>query len=290
MNRMTPPIDSALLKTFVVVAETEHITRAAERLHCVQSAVSMQVKRLEESLQVRLFERRGRGIKLTTEGQILLRFAHRMNRLTDEVLVEMGRHLPPGRIRVGATDITMSYMPRVLERIHVHHPMVDIELHCLRSWEALDALDTGDIDLAFVTQHDNRKDARRVTRTPLVWACAAHTDVYLRQPLPLAIFGAGCIYRKTTLTALDQRGIAYRLAYESPSRSGLECAVHAGLAVTVMPKDLITPDLQVLQPAKAGLPHLPMLNTYAFIGRSNQTSTLKAVFRSLFEAVRMRDA
>ncbi len=284
----SPGIDSALLKTFMVVAETEHFTRAAERLNCVQSAVSMQVKRLEESLQVRLFERRGRGIKLTQEGQTLLRFAHRMNRLTDEALVEMGRGIPLGRVRIGATDITMCYMPRVLERLHAHHPMIDIELHCNRSWEALDALNSGDIDIAFVTQHDKRKGARRVSRTPLVWACAAHSDVHLRQPLPLAIFGTGCVYRKASLAALEKCGIEYRLAYESPARSGIECAVQAGLAVTVMPKDLITPDLRVLPAADTGLPHLPLLSTYAFTKPSSHAPTVKAVIELIVEAVRNR--
>ena len=286
MIQNTPAIDSALLKTFAVVAETEHITRAAERLNCVQSAVSMQIKRLEETLQVRLFERRGRGIKLTQEGQILLRFAHRMNRMTDEVLVEMGRRVPPGRVRIGATDITMCYMPRVLERLHANHPMIDVELHCNRSWEALDALEAGEVDLAFVTQHDNQQGGRRVSRTPLVWACAAHTDVHTRDPLPLAIFGPGCIYRKAALAALKKRGMAYRLAYESAARSGLECAVQAGLAVTVVPKDLVTSDLRVLRPTKQGFPPLPVLNTYAFTKPSSRSKTVSAVLELIVEAVR----
>ena len=286
MIQNSPAIDSALLKTFAVVAETEHITRAAERLNCVQSAVSMQIKRLEDTLQVRLFERRGRGIRLTPEGQILLRFAHRMNRMTDEVLVEMGRRLPPGRVRIAATDITMCYMPRVLERLHAHHPMIDVELHCNRSWEALDALDAGDVDLAFVTQHDNRKGGKKVSRSPLVWACATHADVHTRDPLPLAIFGPGCIYRKAALTALKKRGIAYRLAYESAARSGLECAVEAGLAVTVVPSDLVTPNLRVLRPAQDGFPPLPILNTYAFTKSSNHSSSVNAVLNLIVEAVR----
>ncbi|MEM9028141.1 MAG: LysR substrate-binding domain-containing protein [Pseudomonadota bacterium] len=280
-------IDTTLLKTFAVVAETEHFTRAAERLNCVQSAVSMQVKRLEASLQVRLFERQGRGIKLTEEGRTLLRYAHRLNRLTDELLVEMGRLVPPGRIRIGATDITMSYMPQVLERLHAHLPMVDIELRCNRSWEALDALDAGDIDIAFVTQHNKRPGARRVHRTPLVWACATHADVHMRQPLPLAIFGVGCIYRKAALAALDKRGIDYRLAYESPSRSGLECAVEAGLAVTIIANDLLAPHLRVLPASATGLPSLPVLNTYVFTGSSGPSPIIKTVIDRIVEAVRM---
>ena len=287
MHKNAPSIDSALLKTFAVVAETGHFTRAAERLNCVQSAVSMQIKRLEESLQVRLFERRGRSIKLTQEGQILLRFAHRMNRLTDEVLTEIGRQVTSGKVRIGATDITMCYMPQVLEQLHTFYPMIDVELHCDRSWEAIDALDAGDIDIAFVTQHDKRKGARRVSRTPLVWACAASSDVHLRRPLPLAIFGPGCIYRKAALVALDKREICYRLAYESPSRSGLECAVQAGLAVTVLPKNLVSSNFRVLTASRAGFPRLPILNTYAFTAPSGPTPIVNAVVNLMVDAVRV---
>lgn len=277
------PIDSALLRTFAVVAELQHFTRAAERLNCVQSAVSMQIRRLEEMLQVRLFERRGRGIKLTPEGEILLRFAHRMNRMTDEVLVELGRHTSSGQVRIGATDITMCYMPKILEKLHARHPMIDVELRCNRSWEALDALDAGEIDIAFVTQHDKRKGARRVHRTPLVWACAAHSDVDARQPVPLALFGPGCVYRKAALSALDKCGIPYRLAYESPSRAGLECAVSAGLAVTVVPSDLVTGDLRVIQSARGGFPTLPILNAYLFSTPSSRSPSVKAVLGLLTE-------
>ena len=285
MMKADQPIDSALLRTFAVVAEMLHITRAAERLNCVQSAVSMQIRRLEDMLRVRLFERRGRGIKLTPEGEILLRFAHRMNRMTDEVLVELGRHASPGQVRIGATDITMCYMPKVLETLHARHPMIDVDLHCNRSWEALDALDAGEIDIAFVTQHDNHRGAKRVSRTPLVWACAVHSDVVAHRPVPLAIFGPGCIYRKAALSALDKCGIPYRLAYESPSRSGLECAVGAGLAVTVVPRDLVTDDLRIIQNAKDGFPTLPILNTFVFATPSNRPPSVNAVLDLLIETV-----
>ncbi len=285
MTKTTLPIDSTLLRTFAVVAELQHFTRAAERLNCVQSAVSMQIRRLEEMLQVRLFERRGRGIKLTPEGQILLRFAHRMNRMTDEVLVELGRHMSPGQVRLGTTDITMCYMPKVLEKLHARHPMIDVELRCNRSWEALDALDAGEIDIAFVTQHDNRDGAKRVSRSPLVWACASGSDVDAQRPVPLAIFGPGCIYRKAALSTLDECGIPYRLAYESPSRAGLECAVSAGLAVTVVPNDLVTDDLRILQHTKDGFPALPVLDTFVFATPANRPPSVNAVLSLLNETV-----
>ncbi|MEM9442967.1 MAG: LysR substrate-binding domain-containing protein, partial [Pseudomonadota bacterium] len=99
------------------------------------------------------------------------------------------------------------------------------------------------------------------------------------------IFGPGCIYRKAALSALDEAGIPYRLAYESPSRAGLECAVNAGLAVTVAPKDLVTHDLRVLQNTEDGFPALPILDTFVFATPSNRSPSVNAVLSLLNETV-----
>lgn len=276
MMENSPTLDAGLLRTFSVVAETKHFTRAAERLNCVQSAVSMQIRRLEDSLQVRLLTRGRRGVTLTPEGEILLRHAHRMMRLTDETLTEMGRRSARGRVRVGATDISMCYMPQVLERFHARHPMVDVELRCNRSWEALDALEAGDIDMAFVSQECGRSGGRRVSQSPLVWACATHSDVDERDPVPLALFGPGCIYRKAAIDALEAQGKAFRLAYESPSRAGLDCAVAAGLAVTIVPMDYLRDTLRIVRSGPDGFPGLPVLKTYLFVNAVDGSGPVKA--------------
>jgi DNA-binding transcriptional LysR family regulator len=285
MMETAPTIDAGLLRTFSVVAETRHFTRAAERLNCVQSAVSMQIRRLEDRLQVRLLDRSKRGVKLTPEGEILLRHAHRITRLTDETLTEMGRRGASGRVRVGATDISMCYMPRVLERFHARHPMVDVELRCNRSWEALDALEAGEIDMAFVSQVCGRSGGAEVSRSPLVWACATHSEVDERDPVPLALFGPGCIYRKAAIDALEAVGKKFRLAYESPSRAGLDCAVGAGLAVTIVPMDYLDDRLRVVPAAPGGFPDLPVLKTYLFGAGSNQSAPAKAFAALLAETM-----
>jgi DNA-binding transcriptional LysR family regulator len=280
-----PTIDAGLLRTFSVVAETRHFTRAAERLNCVQSAVSMQIRRLEDRLQVRLLDRGKRGVRLTPEGEILLRHARRMTRLTDETLIEMGRRGAGGRVRIGATDISMCYMPRILERFHARHPMVDVELRCNRSWEALDALEDGEIDIAFVSQECGRTGGELVSQSPLVWACALHAVIDERDPVPLALFGPGCIYRKAAIDALEARGKEYRLAYESPSRAGLDCAVAAGLAVTTVPMDYLDATLRIVPATKEGFPELPVLKTYLFGTGSDRSATVRAFSSVLVETM-----
>jgi len=278
-------INTDLLRTFAVVAETRHFTGAAQRLNSSQSAVSMQIQRLEDSLQVRLLERTKRDVRVTAEGEILLRYAHRVMRLTDETLTEMGRHTTAGKVRVGATDMTMCYLPKILQKFYVLHPTVDVELHCSRSWDALDALDAGDIDIAFVTQCCGRTRGKLITESPLVWACAVHSDVDECDPVPLAVFGPGCVYRKSIIEALGASGKAFRLAYESPSRAGLDCAVDAGLAVTTIPRDCLTDNLRIIETGRGDFPTLPILKTYLFGASSEQPMATKAFSELLVQTL-----
>jgi len=278
-------INTDLLRTFTVVAETRHFTGAAQRLNSSQSAVSMQIQRLEDSLQVKLLERTKRDVSVTAEGEILLRYAHRVMRLTDEALTEMGRRVTAGKVRIGATDMTMSYLPKVLQQFYIRHPTIDIELRCNRSWETLDALDAGDIDIAFVTQCCGRARGELITESPLVWACAIHSDVDDLNPVPLAVFGPGCIYRKAIIEALETNGKAFRLAYESPSRAGLDSAVNAGLAVTTIPRNCITDNLRIIEPSRGSFPTLPSLKTYLFGASRDRPMAVKVFSELLVETL-----
>ena len=199
MNNGLQEIDTALLRTLTVVAETRHFTRAAEKLNCVQSAVSMQIKRLEDIMQVRLFDRTNRRVELTRDGEIALRYARRVLRLTDETLAELGHESVSGRVRLATTDMAIRFVPAVLERFAREHPLVEIELLCMASRGALEALEGGDADLAFVTQRCGRSGGRLVKTTPLVWVGAHDSDIADVRPLPVALFGPECIYRDAAI-------------------------------------------------------------------------------------------
>ncbi|MDF2369141.1 LysR family transcriptional regulator [Sneathiella sp.] len=274
-----------LLRAFVAVADTKHFTRAAERLNCVQSAVSMQIQRLEDSLDTRLLERSKRQVRLTEEGKILLRYAERILQLKEQAVAEIGHQSLPGRVRIGATDWSMPYLPEVLKRLGQKYPKLDVELQCGRSWDALDALEAGKLDLAFVTQKCGRKGGKRISHSPLTWAVVSSSNVEELDPVPLALFGPGCIYRTAAIDALETAGKPYRFAYESPDRAGLECAVSAGLAVTVVPEDCLTENLRVLPPSAGGFPPLPTFNTFLFGATPRQPAAVKAFADLLTETV-----
>lgn len=262
---MLTTLDLDLLRTFVAVAETRHFTRASQRLNCVQSAVSMQIKRLETALDTRLFERSRRHVRLTGEGEVLLGYARRMLRMNEEALVSIGRPSVHGRVRLAATDNSMLFVPDVLPGFARDYPLVEVELGCVRSWEALESLEAGEADIALVTQCCDRDGGRTVHAEPLVWAVARGSCAHELDPVPLAIFAPGCIYREAALMALEAAGRRWRHAYSSPSRAGLDAACEAGLAVTILPASRVGPNLKVLD-ENAGFPALPTFELMLFQG------------------------
>ncbi len=278
-----------LLRGFCAVAETRNFTRAAERLGRVQSAVSGQIKRLEDVVGTRLFDRNRRSVKLTPEGALLLGYAHRILRLNDAALAELGQPAMAGRIRLGVTDTSNCYIPGWLARFAAACPRVQLEIRCLRSWEALDALEAGELDLAVVSQPCGRDGGLSVWREPLVWALARGSVVDDEDPLPLAIFAPGCVYRQAALDALDACGRAWRIAYSSPSRDGLRIAVAAGLAVTVAPESTLNATMRRLGPAE-GFPALPEIEILLFTAQQASSGPANMLAAVIAGAAKARSA
>lgn len=279
---MQADLDIDLLRSFSVVAETRHFTRAAERLNCAQSAVSMQIKRLEELIGARLFDRTKRSVKLTADGEMLRRYATRILRLNEETLAAFGTAGLQGRLRLGATDTSMCFLPPILARFAQRHPLIELEIRCDRSWEALDALESGEIDIALVTQPCGRGGGTVIHREPLSWATARNAAGETIDPLPLALFGPGCIYREAAIAALDDAGRAWRHAYNSASRDGLDVAVDAGLAVTIVPERAMKPNWRPLG-QKQGFPALDDMELLLFRAREEPKLSAAALADTIVE-------
>lgn len=253
---MKPDLDLDLLRAFVTVAETRSFTRAARQLGRVQSAVSMQIKRLEDVVGQRLFTRNHRNVALSSEGEVLLAYARRMLLLNEEALSDLGRSAVEGTVRLGSADTAAIFLPGVLARFARTYPRTQLEVRCDRSWHLLDALEAGDLDLALVTQDCGRSGGRVVRREPLVWACAQGHRVHREDPLPVALFAQGCFYRKLAMERLDAAGRDWRVAYSSTSVTGVQAAALTGLAVAVLARSTLVRGLRPLGPDE-GLPALP---------------------------------
>lgn len=270
-----PSIDTELLRSFVAIADHGGFTRAAEAVNRTQSAVSMQMKRLEEDvLQRPLFERSGRQVRLTAEGQVLLGYARRILKLHGEVITTLRQPHMVGAVRIGTPDdYVMRFLPGILARFAQAYPLVQVEVHCEPSGQLLGRKD---LDLTIVTREPGTEIGQLLRQERFVWAEAAGFDLHQQRPIPLAMFNSGCFCRAWVCNALEAAEIDYRIAYTSPSLSAIMALVGAGLAVTAQLQSLIPTDLRILGEAE-GLPPLPLSSIVLLRNAQTQSPVTEAL-------------
>ncbi|MFM9270092.1 LysR family transcriptional regulator [Halomonas elongata] len=254
-----PLLDTDVLRSFVAIAESGSFTRAANHVFRTPSALSMQIKRLEETLGQSLFVREARQVRLTPEGEMLLGYSRRLLRLNEEAVTQFLTPSLEGTVRFGTPDdVGSRILPRVLSQFARSHPAVQVDVMVGRSIELLERLDKGELDLVLATAGNEGFPADRgevVHTEPLVWAGREGGVALERSPLPLAMANHGCAWRRMALSALDDAGLAYRIAYISENCSGQEAALLADLAVAPLPRNLVRAPLSALGD-ESGLPPL----------------------------------
>ena len=282
------PID--LLKTFLAIIDTGGFTNAGQVVHRTQSAISMQIKRLEETVGQPLFERSGRSFTLTAEGELLAPYARRMLKLHEEAVSAMIQPEMVGQLRIGTPDdYALQFLPGILAQFARAYPRVQVTVRCEPSSHLAPALANGEMDLTLLTGDIYRDMGDVVRNEPLVWAASAHHLVHEETPLPLAMFQSDCVFRKYAFQSLDSIGRAYRVAYQSASTAGILAAVSAGLAVTVIASSVIPPEIRTLGPEE-GLPPLPVtpIVLATVSGKKSTVATTMAKFiREGFQSERL---
>ncbi|WPO98811.1 LysR family transcriptional regulator [Pseudomonas sp. HR96] len=278
-------IDSEVLRTFVAIADHGGFTRAGESVNRTQSAVSMQMKRLEEDiLQRRLFERDGRQVRLTAEGQILLGYARRILKLHSEVFTTLREPHMVGTVRIGTPDdYAMRFLPGILSGFAQAFPLVQVEVHCESSRQLLQRQD---LDLTIVTREPGHDVGQLLRQERFVWAEAAGFYPHEQSPMPLAMFNNDCFCRAWACNALDAEQKPYRVAYSSPSLSAIMAVVSVGLAVTAQLQSLIPADMRVLGAAE-GLPLLPVANIMLLRNPATQSSMTETLAEHIAEGFRL---
>ena len=258
MTTPLPPFDFDLLRTFVAVVDNAGFTRAAERVGRTQSTVSLQIKKLEDGLGKRVFERDGRDLLLTPDGEILLNFARQLLHLADEARSRLLEPDVEGTVRLGTPeDFATVYLPDVLARFARAHPRVALEVNCNFSFNLLEGFSKGEYDLVLVKREpQGPAGGIAVWRDVLVWVGGPKLVLDAGQPIPLVLAPAPDVYRKRALAALQAAKLDWRIVYTSPSSEGLQAAVRAGLGVTVLSKDMV-PEGLMLWGAEHSLPVMP---------------------------------
>ncbi len=274
-------LDVDLLRTFIAIAETGSFTRAAEEVHKTQSAVSMQMKRLEDTVQKPLFVRDGRRSRLTADGERLLDYARRIVSLNNEAMSVFTEPELSGLVRMGTPDdYADRLLPEVLARFSRTHPMIQVDVECLGSQELVRRIEAGSMDLAVITCDPAVQRGAIIRWEPLVWVTSARHRVHEYKTLPVALSHHGCSWRTMALDALEKSGRDYRVAYASANSQAVGAAVLEGLAIGATPEITMRPGMRVLTEEEG----FPALGEFA-IGLMRRTGEVPSAVNALAEHV-----
>ena len=254
MNK--PSLDPDLLMAFVAVAEQRSFTRAAVLLNRTQSAVSMQIKRLEDRLGVELFNRTKANVDLSPAGEGLLGYARRILSLNDEAVGRLAERKVEGVVRLGVMDdYGTAVVPPLLASFLAGYPRIHVEMET--GLTSLMPARLGEAyDLVIAMHPEGRGEGEFLRREQAIWATSTSQAVEQQEPLPVALYPQGCLFRKWAIEALDAAKRPWRLAFVSHSLAAVESVVAQGLAVTVVKTGTFPPRLRPLR-EHDGMPRLP---------------------------------
>ncbi|MDR3518443.1 MAG: LysR substrate-binding domain-containing protein [Azospirillaceae bacterium] len=258
-------LDMDALRSFVSGIEAGSFARAADRLGRSTSAISAQLKKLEEQAGVALVRKSGRGLTLTDGGETLLSYARRLLNLNDEALSAVRGVELEGWIRLGLQeDFGETVLPQVLGRFARAHPKVRIEGRIARNSELRDKIAAGNLDIALAWDDGAvSATAERIATVPLCWLGSAAEDAAWSrdraEPLPLVALEAPCFLRTLACDGLDRHGVAWRIAFVSPSLGGLWAATAAGLGIALRTPVGRPQSVRPLEPRYHDLPELRSL-------------------------------
>jgi len=260
---MARNLDLTALRSFKTVAEVGGVTRAAAQLHLTQSAVSMQLKRLEESMGLDLLDRSARQIGLTREGELLLSYARRLLALNDEAWGRLTDASYEGEVNFGVPhDIVYPHIPQVLRRFAADYPKVKVNLISSFTSSLKAGFDAGEIDVIMTTETGGPVDREPLVRQPLVWVGAVDGRAWKQRPLRLATHRA-CAFKPITQEALDGAGIPWEMAVDTDSSETVEASLTADLGIEGRLSRRIPAELEQIDHG-GDLPELPVFNVHLY--------------------------
>lgn len=279
-------LDVTTLRSFIAVADSGGVTRAASFLNLTQSAVSMQIKRLEESLDLTLLDRQGRGVALTSAGEQLLTYARRIVELNDEVYGKLTNTVWEGEIVLGVPhDIIYPAIPNVMKAMQRDFPRVKVQLLSSYTTDLKEQFARGSADIILTTETKPGADAEILMQVPLRWYGAPGGQAWKNTPLPVA-FCNHCSFRPVALTSLESDKTPWDLVLSSDSDRAIEVAVSADLAVTTVLEGHEPPQFEAI-PHTADLPELGHQSVALYRGsaRSQIIEPLCNLLRREFAAI-----
>jgi DNA-binding transcriptional LysR family regulator len=281
---MNTPLDSELLRTFLAVAETGNFTKAATSVYRTQSAVSMQIKRLEEGIGAALFMRGSRGVELTRKGEQLLDNARRIVSLLDETAASMSSPPLTGRVRIGIPEEWgYAMLSRALGTFAKAHPGVEISARYGSSTKNMRELSSDDLDIAVVFEWQDFSDGEILMTDPTVWVTSDAHALHEQRPLPLALYENSGWCMDFALKSLNTLGLPYRVAYQSDTSGGLKIAVASGLAIAPISRSNIPEGCRELT-ADEGFGNIDASNVVMHRNARSQGDVIDGMARAIRDA------
>lgn len=274
------------LKCFIAAVDAGSLSGAAPDVHRSQSAVSMQIKKLEAAVGAQLLVRGPRQLQLTQEGQVLLGYARRMLDLHAEAQAALQGDAVSGLVLLGVPeDYASKYLTPVLKRFAPRHGSVEIQLDCEQSTSLIPRIARGDLDLALVSR-DHARRGTLLFHEPMVWVGSAQFEIWTRNPLPIAVYEEASLGRRSAINSLALQGRPYKIVYKSSSLAGQIAAVESGLAVAALTQCSAPSHLQILGLAH-GLGPLEPMEVAVYRSRASQSSkAVDSLHRMLVQTLR----
>lgn len=283
--------DPALLRTFVAVQESKGFTKAAARLHLTQSAVSHQIRRLEEQVGRPLLHRTTRRLALTEDGEEFLRHAEQILHSFDALAQRFRTSPISGSVRFGVPESYMGErLPQVLCQFRRAFPDVRLEASVAVNLDLHRMVLAGELDLAVVPAVAGTMEGILLHRAPLHWVATENFELPREASLPIAFSAPPCICRMLTLEALNATTLRWHSVFTSPSLADLRAAALTGLAIAALSPQNMQPGMKILD-GTYGLPPLPDLDTFLIYGEDEPTPAVREFGRLIQQeaaALKMR--
>jgi len=270
-------LDVRVLRSFVSVVETGSITETARRLGRTQPAITLQMKRLEDQTGKILFKPECRRPVLTDDGDMLLSYAKSILKLHDELLARMSSPDLEGHVILGTPDLYAAYLlPSILALFRQSFPRIQVELRCSLSTPLVALVQRGEVDIALVTRMRGFSGGEVVRQEQLIWMMGERYDIHRANPVPLALLPPGNIYRDHAIEGLERAGRKWRIACVSESVGGLQAAVFAGMAVTVLGKSALVAGMRQIG-VNEYFPPLPKVDLLLYRAPGSPTAAATAL-------------
>jgi len=276
-------LDIDMLRCFMEVAQTGSFTKAGNNIGLTQSGVSVKISRLEERLSSQIFNRTGKSLSLTLEGEILLDYAGRILSVHNEAVSRLTKPKASGKLRAGLIDYFLpELLPNLLSKFRKQYPNIHLEVRTDVGINLIPLFEKGELDLVVTGKDAYQGSCRVLIQEPLIWVIGKDTEVSLQDVLHLVLLPSPCVFRKIATDGLEKANRKWEVLYTGSSIANIQAAVQAGMGLSILPMGALKEGLRKA-PSHMELPELPMYSI-VLITDEQKANDARDVFIHYLEA------